>query len=51
MNLLDAAAAGDPTAAGLLPLVYDELGQFAAARVGEESPVWTLRSAARVELL
>jgi RNA polymerase sigma factor (TIGR02999 family) len=48
-RLLDAAAAGDPTAAAaLLPLVYDELRQLAAARMAEERPGQTLQATALV---
>jgi RNA polymerase sigma factor (TIGR02999 family) len=48
-RLLDAAAAGDPTAAGdLLPLVYDELRQLAAARLGDEKAGHTLEPTALV---
>src|SRR5262245_33012361 len=43
-RLLDAAAAGDrQAAADLLPLVYDELRQLAAARLAAESPGQTLQ--------
>ncbi|HJZ55770.1 MAG TPA: ECF-type sigma factor [Gemmataceae bacterium] len=46
-QLLDDAAAGDPTAAAeLLPLVYDELRQLAAARMAEERPGQTLQATA-----
>jgi RNA polymerase sigma factor (TIGR02999 family) len=42
-RLLDAAAAGDrQAAADLLPLVYDELRQLAAARMAAEVPGHTL---------
>jgi RNA polymerase sigma factor (TIGR02999 family) len=42
-RLLDAAAAGDPQAAGaILPLVYDELRKLAAARMARETPGNTL---------
>jgi RNA polymerase sigma factor (TIGR02999 family) len=42
-RLLDAAAAGDRrAAAGLLPLVYDELRKLAAARMAAEDPGHTL---------
>jgi hypothetical protein len=38
-RLLDAAAAGDrQAAAGLLPLVHDELRKLAAARLAAEAP-------------
>jgi RNA polymerase sigma factor (TIGR02999 family) len=48
-RLLDAAAAGDPKAAAeLLPLVYDELRQLAAARLAEEKPGQTLQPTALV---
>ena len=48
-QLLDAAAAGDPHAlAELLPLVYDELHQLAAARLAEENPGQTLQATALV---
>jgi len=48
-HLLDAAAAGDPTAAAeLLPLVYDELRQLAAARMAAECPGHTLQATALV---
>jgi RNA polymerase sigma factor (TIGR02999 family) len=48
-RLLDAAAAGDPKAADeLLPLVYDELRQLAAARMAEEKPGQTLQATALV---
>src|ERR1700740_2349641 len=48
-QLLDAAAAGDrKAAADLLPLVYDELRQLAAARMGAESPNQTLQPTALV---
>ena len=48
-RLLDAAAAGDPTAAAdLLPLVYDELRQLAAARMAGEKPGQTLQATALV---
>jgi len=46
-RLLDAAAAGDRKAAAeLLPLVYDELRQLAAARMAAESPNQTLQPTA-----
>jgi RNA polymerase sigma factor (TIGR02999 family) len=49
IRLLDAAAEGDPTAAGeLLPLVYDELRQLAAARLARETPGQTLQATALV---
>jgi RNA polymerase sigma factor (TIGR02999 family) len=45
--ILDAAAAGDPKAAAeLLPLVYDELRNLAAARMAEEKPGQTLQATA-----
>jgi RNA polymerase sigma factor (TIGR02999 family) len=48
-RLLDAAAAGDPTAAAeLLPLVYEELRRLAAARLAEEKPGQTLQPTALV---
>src|ERR1700754_4156295 len=48
-QLLDAAAAGDRRAAAdLLPLVYDELRQLAAARLAAESPDQTLQPTALV---
>src|SRR5262245_29658278 len=48
-RLLDAAAAGDPTAAGdLLPLVYAELRKLAAARLAAEAPGQTLQATALV---
>jgi RNA polymerase sigma factor (TIGR02999 family) len=48
-RLLDAAAAGDPQAAGeLLPLVYDELRKLAAARMASEAPNHTLQPTALV---
>src|SRR5262245_36875746 len=48
-RLLDAAAAGDPTAAAdLLPLVYDELRNLAAARMAGERPGQTLQATALV---
>ena len=48
-RLLDAAAAGDPTAAKeLLPLVYHELRKLAAARMAEEKPGQTLEATALV---
>src|ERR1700733_9246296 len=47
--LLDAAAAGDrKAAADLLPLVYDELRNLAAARLAGESPPQTLQATAPV---
>jgi RNA polymerase sigma factor (TIGR02999 family) len=47
--LLDAAAAGDGRAAAdLLPLVYDELRNLAAARLAQESPGQTLQPTALV---
>jgi RNA polymerase sigma factor (TIGR02999 family) len=49
-RLLDAAAAGDRrTAAGLLPLVYEELRKLAAARMAAESPDQTLQPTALVQ--
>jgi RNA polymerase sigma factor (TIGR02999 family) len=48
-HLLDAAAAGDrKAAADLLPFVYDELRQLAAARMAAESPDQTLQPTALV---
>ncbi len=48
-RLLDAAAAGDRTAAAhLLPLVYDELRKLAAARMAAEVPDHTLQPTALV---
>ena len=48
-RLLDAAAAGDrKAAADLLPLVYDELRELAAARVAAEKPGQTLQATALV---
>jgi RNA polymerase sigma factor (TIGR02999 family) len=48
-RLIDAAAAGDPRAAGaLLPLVYDELRKLAAARLANEKPGQTLQATALV---
>jgi RNA polymerase sigma factor (TIGR02999 family) len=48
-RLLDAAAAGDRRAAAdLLPLVYDELRQLAAARMAAERPGHTLDATALV---
>src|SRR5687767_6543 len=48
-RLLDAAAAGDrQAAADLLPLVYDELRQLAAARMAAEKPGQTLQATALV---
>ena len=48
-QLLDAAASGDPSAAGaLLPLVYDELRKLAAQRLADEKPGQTLQATALV---
>ena len=48
-RLLDAAAAGDrQAAAGLLPLIYDELRALAAARMAAEAPGHTLNATALV---
>jgi RNA polymerase sigma factor (TIGR02999 family) len=48
-RLLDAAASGDRQAAAeLLPLVYDELRQLAAARMAAEAPGNTLQPTALV---
>ncbi len=47
--LLDAAQAGDPTAAAnLLPLIYDELRALAAVRLESEKPGQTLQATALV---
>ena len=46
-RLIDAAA-GDPHAAELLPLVYDELRNLTAARMAEEKPGQTLQPTAPV---
>jgi len=47
--ILQAAAGGDPRAADqLLPLVYDELRQLAAARLANEQPGQTLQATALV---
>jgi RNA polymerase sigma factor (TIGR02999 family) len=47
--ILDAAARGDPGAAGqLLPLVYDELRKLAAQRMAAEAPGHTLQPTALV---
>jgi RNA polymerase sigma factor (TIGR02999 family) len=47
--MIDAAAAGDPSAAAqLLPLVYSELRQLAAARLAAERPGHTLQPTALV---
>src|SRR5262245_17998927 len=47
--LLNAAAGGHPKAAAeLLPLVYDELRQLAAARMAAEAPGQTLQATALV---
>src|SRR5262245_28043960 len=44
--ILDAAARGDPAAAGRpLPLVYDELRKLAAAQLAREQPGQTLQPA------
>ena len=44
-RLLDAAAAGDrKAAADLLPLVYDELREIAAARMAPENPGHSLNT-------
>ena len=45
---LIAAVGGDQSAAALLPLVYDELRQLAAARMAAESPGHTLQPTALV---
>jgi RNA polymerase sigma factor (TIGR02999 family) len=48
-QLLDAAGAGDPSAAAeLLPLVYNALRDLAAARLATESPGQTLQPTALV---
>jgi RNA polymerase sigma factor (TIGR02999 family) len=48
-RLLDAAAAGDATAASaLLPLVYDELRRLAAQKLAHERPGHTLQATALV---
>jgi RNA polymerase sigma factor (TIGR02999 family) len=48
-QILDAAAAGDPSAAAeLLPLVYDELRTLAAARLAAEKAGQTLQPTALV---
>jgi RNA polymerase sigma factor (TIGR02999 family) len=48
-RLVDAATAGDPKAAAeLLPLVYGELRQLAAARLADEKPGQTLQPTALV---
>jgi RNA polymerase sigma factor (TIGR02999 family) len=48
-RLLDAAAAGDATAASaLLPLVYDELRRLAAQKLAHERPGQTLQATALV---
>jgi RNA polymerase sigma factor (TIGR02999 family) len=48
-RLLDAAAAGDPTAAAeLLPLVYGELRRLAAGHLAHERPGQTLQATALV---
>jgi len=48
-RLLDAAAAGDPKAAGqILPLVYDELRRLAAQRLAQERPGQSLQATALV---
>jgi len=48
-RLLEAVAAGDPTAAvELLPLVYDELRQLASTRLAREKPGQTLQATALV---
>src|SRR5215207_6981800 len=48
-RLIDAAGAGDPTAAAeLLPLVYDELRKLAAVRLADEKPGQTLQPTALV---
>jgi RNA polymerase sigma factor (TIGR02999 family) len=48
-DILDALAQGDPNAASqLLPLVYDELRQLAAAKLAHEKPGQTLQPTALV---
>ena len=48
-QILKAADAGDPTAAGqLLPLVYSELRKLAAAKMAQEKPGQTLQATALV---
>jgi RNA polymerase sigma factor (TIGR02999 family) len=48
-QVLNAIEQGDPHAAGqLLPLVYDELRQLAAARLAQEKPGQTLQATALV---
>src|SRR5829696_8318270 len=48
-QILSAIEAGDPkAAAGLLPLVYDELRKLAAARLAAEQPGQTLQPTALV---
>jgi RNA polymerase sigma factor (TIGR02999 family) len=48
-QILSAIESGDPTAAAeLLPLVYDELRQLAAARLADERPGQTLQPTALV---
>jgi RNA polymerase sigma factor (TIGR02999 family) len=47
-GILSAIEAGDPHAAQLLPLVYDELRKLAAARLAQEKPGQTLQATALV---
>ena len=48
-RILSAIEQGDPSAAGqLLPLVYDELRQLAAQKLGDERPGQTLQATALV---
>src|SRR5882762_1901756 len=47
-RVLNAAARGQPEAARLLPLVYDELRQLAARRMAHESGTQTLQPTALV---
>src|ERR671927_1362190 len=48
-RILSAIEQGDPRAAGqLLPLVYDELRELAAARMADEDPGQTLQATALV---
>jgi hypothetical protein len=46
-RILSAINQGDPNAASqLLPLVYDELGKLAAAKLAQEKPGQTLEATA-----
>ena len=48
-QILSQIESGDPSAADkLLPLVYDELRKFAAARMANENPGQTLQATALV---